>query len=66
MEILKRPPSTLKNVNGGSPGGANGDSRAPTINAEKRRQWAPGGANVDPGVPTINSEKHRQWAPGRY
>jgi hypothetical protein len=41
MEIMEHPPSTLKNVNGGSPGGANGDLGAPTINAKKTSTVGP-------------------------
>jgi hypothetical protein len=40
MEIRKHPPSTLKNVDGVPPGGADGDSGASTINAKKCQQWA--------------------------
>jgi hypothetical protein len=40
-EIRERPPSTLKNIDGGPLGGIDGDPRAPTIN----------GRNVDVGPP---------------
>jgi hypothetical protein len=38
LKIWERPPSTLRNIDGGSPGGAGAeDLGAPTINAKKRR-----------------------------
>jgi hypothetical protein len=42
LEVRERPPPTLRNVDGGPPGGAGARGpRAPTINAKKRRRWAP-------------------------
>jgi hypothetical protein len=39
VKIRERPPALLRNVDGGSPGGARAeDPRAPTINA-KKHQW---------------------------
>jgi hypothetical protein len=36
LKVRERPPSTLRNVDGGPPGGAGaGGPRAPTINAKK-------------------------------
>jgi hypothetical protein len=36
LGIQERPPSTIRNINGGPPGGAEvGDSEEPTINAKK-------------------------------
>jgi hypothetical protein len=55
LEIRKLPPSTLRNIDGGSPGGAGAeDPGAPTINAKKRRWRAPGrppqgGSDPHPG-----------------
>jgi hypothetical protein len=41
LEIRERPPSTLRNVDGGPSGGVRaGDPRTPTINAKKHRRWA--------------------------
>jgi hypothetical protein len=42
LVIWERPPSMLRNVDGGSLGGVGAkDPKAPTINAMKRRQQAP-------------------------
>jgi hypothetical protein len=41
MEILERPLSTTKNIDGGPLAGADGDPGAPTINVKKYRRWAP-------------------------
>jgi hypothetical protein len=41
-KVWERPPSTLRNINDGSPGGSGAEGLgAPTINAKKRRRWAP-------------------------
>jgi hypothetical protein len=38
LEIREHPPSTLRHIDGGPPGGAGaGDLGAPTMNAMKRR-----------------------------
>jgi hypothetical protein len=43
LKIQERPPSTLRNVDGGPPGGAGAeDLRAPIINTKKRRWQALG------------------------
>jgi hypothetical protein len=43
LKVRERPPSTLRNIDGGPPGGAGArDPGAPTINAKKHRQRAPG------------------------
>jgi hypothetical protein len=43
LEIRERPPSTLRNVDGGPLGGADAeDPGASTINDKKRRRWAHG------------------------
>jgi hypothetical protein len=43
LEVCERPPSTLRNVNGGPLEGATaGGPGAPAINAKKRRRRAPG------------------------
>jgi hypothetical protein len=42
LEIQERPPSTLRNINGGPPVRYQRDQGAPTINADKHRQRAPG------------------------
>jgi hypothetical protein len=59
LKIRKRPPSTLRNVDGGPPRGAGAeDLRASTINAKKRQRRAPGGAEAeDSEAPTINAKK---------
>jgi hypothetical protein len=55
-EIWESPPSMLKHVDGGPPGGADGDPGALTINAEKTSMAGPlGGSDGDPGAPTINA-----------
>jgi hypothetical protein len=43
LEVRKHPPSTLENIDVGSPGGSAGagDLGAPTINGRKRRWQAP-------------------------
>jgi hypothetical protein len=42
LKIRERPPSTLRNIDVGPPGGAGaGDPGAPTINAKKHRRRAP-------------------------
>jgi hypothetical protein len=58
LKIQKRPPSTLRNVNDGPPGGVRAeDPGVLTINAKKRR-WRQGGAGAeDLGAPTINAKK---------
>jgi hypothetical protein len=44
LKIQEHTPSTLRNIDGVPPGGAEAeDSGAPTINAKKHRWWAPGG-----------------------
>jgi hypothetical protein len=65
MKIRERPPSMLRNINGGPLGGAGAeDLGAPTINTKKHRRRPPGGAKAeDPGAPTINAKKCRRWAP---
>jgi hypothetical protein len=60
-EIRECLPPTQKMSTVGPLGGDDGDPRAPTINAEKRRRHPPGGGDRDPGVPTINAEKCRRW-----
>jgi hypothetical protein len=41
LEIWERPPSTLRNIDGGPLRGAGaGDPGGSTINTKKRRQWA--------------------------
>jgi hypothetical protein len=43
LKIRKRPPSMIRNINGGPSRGARaGDPGAPTINAKKRQRRAPG------------------------
>jgi hypothetical protein len=43
LEVGERPPSMLRNVDGGPPGGAGARGQgAPTINAKKHQRWAPG------------------------
>jgi hypothetical protein len=67
LKIRERPPSTLRNVDDGPPGGAGGEgSGAPTINAKKRHRRAPlGGAGAeDPGAATINVKKRQRRAGG--
>jgi hypothetical protein len=56
LEVQERPPSTLKNVDDGPPGGARAeDPGAPTINAKKRQWWTLGGAGAeDPGASTVD------------
>jgi hypothetical protein len=41
LEIRERPPSMLRNIDGGPLAGADEDLGAPTINANKCRWWAP-------------------------
>jgi hypothetical protein len=41
LEVGERPPSTLRNIDGGAPGGPGaGGPGAPTIKAKKRRRQA--------------------------
>jgi hypothetical protein len=55
LEIRERPPSALRNIDGGPPGGARaGDPEVPTINAKKHRRRAPGKrGNALPVEPTL-------------
>jgi hypothetical protein len=60
MEIRKRSPSTLENVNDGPWEGANRDPGAPTINVKNIDGGPVGGARArDPGALTINAKKRR-------
>jgi hypothetical protein len=67
LKVQERPPSTLRNIDGGAPGGARaGDPGAPTINAKNINGEPLGGAEgEDPGAPTINAKKHRRRTTGR-
>jgi hypothetical protein len=58
LKIREHPPSMLRNVDGGPPGGVGAeDPGAPTINAKNHRRWAPGGVppstlrNINSGPP---------------
>jgi hypothetical protein len=64
LRIRERPPSTLKNVDGGP------HCRCyrriwecPPSTLENVNSGPPGGAAGDPVAPTINIKKCRQWAP---
>jgi hypothetical protein len=63
VEIWERPPPMLKNIDGETLVGADGDLGVRTINARNVDGGPLGGADGDPGAPTINAEKHRWWAP---
>jgi hypothetical protein len=60
LKIRERPPSTLRNVDDGPPGGARvGDLGVTTINVKNIEDGPPGSAGAeDPVVPTINAKKH--------
>jgi hypothetical protein len=60
LEIQERPPSMLRNVNDGPPGGAGvDDPGAPTINVRNIDGRHLGGVGAkDLGAPTINAKKH--------
>jgi hypothetical protein len=64
LEIRERLPSTLRNVDGGPLGGADGDPGAATINVKNVNGGPLGGAGAgDSGALTINAKKHRWQAP---
>jgi hypothetical protein len=60
LEIRKHPPSTLRNVDDGPPGGAGaGYPGASTINAKNVNGGVPRDVKArDPGASTINAKKH--------
>jgi hypothetical protein len=64
LEIWEHPPSTLRNVDDGPLGGADGDPRAPTINVTNVDGMPPEGANGDPRSPTINVTNVDDGPPG--
>jgi hypothetical protein len=66
MKIREHPPSTLRNVDSGPPGGVEAeDLRAPPSTLRNINGKLPGGAGAkDPGVPTINAKKRQWWARG--
>jgi hypothetical protein len=63
VEIREHPPPMLKNIDGETLAGADGEPGVPAINARNIDGGPLGGADGDPGAPTINAEKCRWRAP---